>query len=160
MYATLIDTVTGEQKRVDRAKWDASVWAWTEGNFSCDCNRGMMFGIYDHPCGESRFRIIAVHGHLESYGRSELIEQVVNMIRVERYRDGGSLRITDDHDAFVFDQAFSFGPTYGKWLTDWPEKGGHVVEQGTQEYQTLVDTITRYNQQKNSEVRINQIPLP
>jgi len=48
--------------------WDGenSLYWWTEGNFGCDCNRGMSFmrakGIpeeqIDSPCSENKYRVI------------------------------------------------------------------------------------------------------
>jgi len=44
---------------------------WTEGNYSCDCNRYIFFYGYDkdYPCGDERFTLIS----LKIDGR-ELIE--------------------------------------------------------------------------------------
>lgn len=41
---------------------------WTEGNMSCDCNRGSRFypdSVVRFPCGEVRFELIVV-GEIES----------------------------------------------------------------------------------------------
>lgn len=36
---------TGEVRAISTDwEWgEGSVWAWTEGNFGCDCNRGLLF---------------------------------------------------------------------------------------------------------------------
>jgi hypothetical protein len=42
-------------------EWDE--YQWTDGNFGCDCNRGLFFSGNDDweiPCGETRFRIRCV----------------------------------------------------------------------------------------------------
>lgn len=36
---------------------DGIWWVWSEGNFSCDCNRAIFFGDEDETCGESRFKV-------------------------------------------------------------------------------------------------------
>lgn len=85
-------------------------------------------------------------------------------IEVQRYRDGGSVRISDGARFFILDQAFSKGPLYGKWLTDWPKRGGHVVEQGTVEYDLLVQMIRRANRQgsriQSDYYKYQHLPLP
>jgi hypothetical protein len=49
------DNKTGETKtvRMDDRWYEHSFWMWTEGNFCCDCNRGMFFygNNEDYPCG-------------------------------------------------------------------------------------------------------------
>ena len=40
---TLLDTQTGERADADHG----SLWYWTEGNGSCDCNRELVFGHGD-----------------------------------------------------------------------------------------------------------------
>ena len=35
---------TGEVREIDGGEWhEASEFLWTEGNFSCDCNRAILF---------------------------------------------------------------------------------------------------------------------
>ena len=34
------------------------LWAFTEGNYSCDCNRAVFFGDDDESCGETRFTLV------------------------------------------------------------------------------------------------------
>lgn len=43
MTATLLDTYTGETREVD----GINEYSWTDGNWSCDCNRMMYFGRED-----------------------------------------------------------------------------------------------------------------
>ena len=34
---------------------------WTEGNYSCDCNRArLVFGEEGHPCGETEFTLLGI----------------------------------------------------------------------------------------------------
>lgn len=71
----IIDTATGE-RRVAKIpyEWgsdDGDAHWWTEGNFGCDCNRGMVFDKAggqepgEHPCwsasGKNRFRVTFAH---------------------------------------------------------------------------------------------------
>ncbi|QYW02175.1 hypothetical protein CPT_Sonora_074 [Stenotrophomonas phage Sonora] len=66
----LRDNQTGKTKAVEH---EADAWAdieylWTEGNYACDCNRGLLFnrvrGVEDVPraCGSEQFDIIEVTG--------------------------------------------------------------------------------------------------
>ena len=52
MKVTITEVATGKTKAVDE---DISYWAWTEGNWSCDCNRHIEFvGMYEESeCGHS-----------------------------------------------------------------------------------------------------------
>lgn len=59
----LLDLYTGETKtiRYDSDSYDSINWQWTEGNYSCDCNRWSEFFGDDPPaaddfCGEPRIR--------------------------------------------------------------------------------------------------------
>lgn len=45
MKVTLLDTKTGEQSVVDDPQLRS--WIWSDGNWSCDCNRHMYFGEED-----------------------------------------------------------------------------------------------------------------
>jgi len=81
-------------------------------------------------------------------------------IRIERYRDGGSIRLMEGQTAFILDQSMDHGPTYGKWLTDWPKRGGSVVEEGTPEYEVLIDMIKASNEANTRIVKTDQLPLP
>lgn len=73
MIIALRNTETGEVRKVDPyLKYDGTKewmneleWFWTEGNFSCDCNRWMAFewaadgdpDLDEAECGEGRFEI-------------------------------------------------------------------------------------------------------
>lgn len=67
----LRDTVAGaeawhEADYVSEA--DGQHFLWTEGNFGCDCNRGLFFAravgapdespLWNVPCGETRFVVV------------------------------------------------------------------------------------------------------
>jgi hypothetical protein len=59
------DSVTGEVRMAR-----ASVWDWTEGNFSCDCNRAPLFtGGHGPPecAGCRRYWVTAVDPMPEGY---------------------------------------------------------------------------------------------
>ncbi len=87
MNVMLLDLVTGETKD---SQWEpeASVFWWTRGNGSCDCNRALAFGgsdlldaqklrlgLADNIClGYERWRVVGVDGDLEGHAQTELIE--------------------------------------------------------------------------------------
>lgn len=56
--ANITDKTTGICRIVRRnEEWDDSTeYNWSEGNFSCDCNRGYFSGIQS-PCGQIRFSV-------------------------------------------------------------------------------------------------------
>ncbi len=61
---TLEDTTTGEQRIYidtleDERTYDAS-YIWSDGNYSCDCNRyNFFYGSEDSVgCGDTRFKVI------------------------------------------------------------------------------------------------------
>ena len=47
MKATILDTKTGETRTIDGPR----SWEWAENNYSCDCNREIMFGHDDGASG-------------------------------------------------------------------------------------------------------------
>lgn len=55
------DTVSGGVVIYDEDRdWPGADFHWTEGNYACDCNRGIFFlgpENADHVCGESRYWI-------------------------------------------------------------------------------------------------------
>lgn len=55
---TVKDLETNAQRTAQFPHW--SRWDWTDGNWQCDCNRASLFGIEDHPCGETRFVVVGV----------------------------------------------------------------------------------------------------
>ncbi len=91
MYPTILDTKTGQTETFQSDDgFEFSVFWWTEGNGSCDCNRE--FGTADeedddltpeeieawpHICRRRRFVAIDVGGNLEGYGKAE-IPQMMN----------------------------------------------------------------------------------
>ena len=71
MYTvTITDTTTGISRihRVEHHWEESSEYLWSEGNFSCDCNRGNFFtdaGGEERgnvPCGDSRYRVVISDG--------------------------------------------------------------------------------------------------
>lgn len=87
---TLKDLITGIVKKA----YDASVFWWTEGNGSCDCNRSIVFGKHEemtaaqrveHPelerhqgyCfGCKRFIAIDVDGDLEGLSKEKALQEL------------------------------------------------------------------------------------
>jgi len=45
----------------DEATGNISDYIWREGNFSCDCNRGLFFGKEEVSCGEGRYAVNIVN---------------------------------------------------------------------------------------------------
>ena len=67
--ATLRRTSDGAVKEVVDEGWgedgaEAAEFCWTEGNYSCDCNRAIFFGDGEEPdsdaCGETRYRLLSL----------------------------------------------------------------------------------------------------
>lgn len=55
----LVDTTTGNERP---AQHKVSLWCWTDGNWSCDCNREIAFGAWTCDgacCGSKRYLVIA-----------------------------------------------------------------------------------------------------
>jgi hypothetical protein len=87
VFVKLIDTRT--QQVVDATLFkNASVWHWTEGNGSCDCNRILEFqnvdedlymsemGLEKDAClGKRRFLVLDVAGDLEGRDIKTLIQE-------------------------------------------------------------------------------------
>ncbi len=49
---------------------DTIVFSWTENNFSCDCNRGLLWDDYpdedddeedQYPCGDTKFTLLKLY---------------------------------------------------------------------------------------------------
>jgi hypothetical protein len=63
MNIEITDTCTGEKATVIEPEFDE--YLWTDGNYACDCNRGIFFdrgrGVQpnfdDYKCGSERFKI-------------------------------------------------------------------------------------------------------
>lgn len=57
-------TVTFYDETFDPDPDSGSEYNWTEGNFSCDCNRALFFGLligeveHGRDCGEDRFTVL------------------------------------------------------------------------------------------------------
>ena len=71
---TLQDSVTGViQEYPDTS---ISVFSWTDGNWSCDCNRSIAFSgksLGSGCCESIRYRVIGAVGDLEGYTTVEFI---------------------------------------------------------------------------------------
>lgn len=85
MFPTLLDTKTG--KTAVASNWDSSVFWWSEGSGSCDCNRAICLGedIHDEleeqhgegVCfGCARIVVVDVHGDLEGWDREDLLQDL------------------------------------------------------------------------------------
>ena len=85
MYPTLLDTKTG--KTAIASDTDRSVFWWSEGNGSCDCNRALCIGEdvvneleeqfgTNVCCGCTRIVAIDVHGDLEGLTKEEVLENL------------------------------------------------------------------------------------
>lgn len=56
----IVNRITGRQVMVPgTGDWgEGSLWAWTEGNFGCDCNRAILCEDDDITCGDmARYEI-------------------------------------------------------------------------------------------------------
>lgn len=79
MHATILDAQTGQRADSrDRFESGRSVYWWTAGNGSCDCNRMTCFGHGDDStaglcAGCERYLVIDVHGDLEGSTREECV---------------------------------------------------------------------------------------
>ena len=63
---TILDTLTKNTKIVK----GVTIWSWTQGNWSCDCNRRPYFNLEeesDFCLGAKRFLVIEVDPMPESY---------------------------------------------------------------------------------------------
>ena len=65
IHITMRDNNTNEVRVLHKKlEWfeRGSDFMWSDGNFSCDCNRALFF--YDHDidieCGESRFAVLGI----------------------------------------------------------------------------------------------------
>lgn len=57
----ILKVKTGETRTIEEDygdEEDYNPFFWSDGNFSCDCNRAIMFGDEeDIPCGNTEFRV-------------------------------------------------------------------------------------------------------
>lgn len=71
MVAEILNIKTGEIRIYDMPDCkdeDANTFIWEEGNFSCDCNRGIFFDRAtgeekddsDYPCGDDSYAVLSV----------------------------------------------------------------------------------------------------
>ena len=72
--AIILDTKTGKTAETNGPR----SWEWAENNYSCDCNRQIIFGIYEHDgiCKGGK-RFIVIHAEFDDpadyeYSLSEL----------------------------------------------------------------------------------------
>lgn len=77
MYPTILDIQTKQRRTVPDQ--EASVFWWTEGNGSCDCNRSIAMGYSLGPAGSClgnlRFLVVDVHGDLEGWDKAEVLAE-------------------------------------------------------------------------------------
>lgn len=73
MIIVLFDTINKTTREIETK--EESLFSWTEGNFSCDCNRaGLFYGTigrctnHDSP---QRFQVIEVNPMPEGYSLSD-----------------------------------------------------------------------------------------
>lgn len=76
LTVSVLDTVTGEWRT---RRSEASTYSWTEGNWSCDCNRALQFfpehDRDDGYCmGCVRYRVVAVVPLLPGYTLADFNE--------------------------------------------------------------------------------------
>ena len=64
MRVTITETATGKTKRIDS---ELSEFMWTEGNYSCDCNRHNIFhDVFEGTdCGDDMRYTIRIHDDTE-----------------------------------------------------------------------------------------------
>lgn len=74
---TLKDNTTGEVKPYPDK--DITVWSWTEGTWSCDCNRVLAFTEvipdWDSPCECTKYTVVSAKGDLEGMTEQEFIDE-------------------------------------------------------------------------------------
>ena len=77
LRVTLKDATTGEIQTYPDT--DIGVWGWTEGNWSCDCNRVLAFykeiPDWDSPCEGKRYIVVAAQGDLEGMAEEDFISE-------------------------------------------------------------------------------------
>ncbi|MBD2076213.1 hypothetical protein H6F86_20500 [Phormidium sp. FACHB-592] len=59
---TITDTQTGRQMALP-VDWDNDDALWCSGNNDCDCNLGLLLGVWrleDAVCGDTRFEVEAI----------------------------------------------------------------------------------------------------
>ena len=63
------EVATGERRWHDDGEaHEATEFMWSDGNYSCDCNRELFFvragnepiGVYDVDCSDGRYRVWAI----------------------------------------------------------------------------------------------------
>lgn len=74
-WLDMINHDTGERRMVfdedffqDTEYEEANIYFWQEGNFSCDCNRALVWFNFsdeanDRSCGENRFSVVRAFTH-------------------------------------------------------------------------------------------------
>lgn len=63
MITSIIDKQTGQIAKIpnDMKNFPSWEYAWQEGNYSCDCNRAILFGL-ESGCGNTRFALLDENG--------------------------------------------------------------------------------------------------
>ena len=71
LTVVVLDTVTGE-RATDATH---STWDWTEGNWSCDCNRRGLFDVEEREdCVSERFLVVSAEPILDGWTLGEFNE--------------------------------------------------------------------------------------
>ncbi len=56
---SILDTNTGISHIFTDQYYDGRASDWDDGNYSCDCNRGIACG-HDQECGYGRYRVLGI----------------------------------------------------------------------------------------------------
>lgn len=97
----LLDTLTGATAVDGRC----TLWGWTEGNWSCDCNRGGAFGLRPDNRGTCRGcrRFVVVAHDAPGYTLRDFNPGYPEKLLAE-FCDGGHWPLTDEERAALVDR--------------------------------------------------------
>jgi len=87
IYVVIRENLTGELRLCEMQDYDAEAgrefheYTWSDGNYSCDCNRSILFARavnetedHDVECSDGRYTIMAIFQN----GRQVYTEQIKN----------------------------------------------------------------------------------
>lgn len=68
----IVEVASGKTAEMEESIWpgDGSEWLWTDGNYSCDCNRALFVHGKDSDdieCSEGRYLIWVTNGRVVLY---------------------------------------------------------------------------------------------